>query len=222
MRGPARHLTYANVVSTLALFLVVAGGLAYAANTVFSSDIVDGEVKSVDIANEAITGDDVKNGALKGADVLESSLTLVPDADKLDGLSSAAFERSSRYASWGLVRAGPTDFNTTRLSLNGFQFGLACAGTGQGLAVYPPVDHSVFAATVTEGVDTVGRYSTDVPAAGAYIYTTSDASTGFQTMNGWAASPNGKRVSFQLFLGRGVLGSDANRPCVAGGYAVNR
>jgi hypothetical protein len=222
MRGPARHLTYANVVSTLALFLVVAGGLAYAANTIFSSDIVDGEVKSVDIANDSVTGDDLKNGGVQGADVLESSLGLVPDADKLDGMSSAAFERSSRYASWGLVRGGPSGPLPARLSLNGFQFSLGCAGSNQGLAVYPPVDHSVYAVTLSEGLNAIGRYQTDLPAAGAYLYTTPDDSVSFQTISGWAASPNGKRVSFQLFMGRGVLGSDANRPCVAGGYAVNR
>ena len=32
----------------LALFLVLTGGVAYAANTVFSTDIVDGEVKTAE------------------------------------------------------------------------------------------------------------------------------------------------------------------------------
>ena len=40
------RLTYANVVSGLALFVALATGGAYAANTVFSADIVDGEVKT--------------------------------------------------------------------------------------------------------------------------------------------------------------------------------
>jgi hypothetical protein len=38
-----------DVMAALALFLVIAGGTAYAANTVFSSDIVDGEVKVADL-----------------------------------------------------------------------------------------------------------------------------------------------------------------------------
>ena len=50
MRGIRSRLTYANVVSTVALFLVLTGGVAYAADTIFSSDIVDGEVKAEDIA----------------------------------------------------------------------------------------------------------------------------------------------------------------------------
>ena len=54
------HLTYANVISTLSLVLVLGGGVAYAANTVFSEDIVDGEVKSVDIGNNQVRSADVR------------------------------------------------------------------------------------------------------------------------------------------------------------------
>jgi hypothetical protein len=39
----------------LALFLVLTGGMAYAANTVFSADIVDGEVKAVDLGAGVVT-----------------------------------------------------------------------------------------------------------------------------------------------------------------------
>ena len=36
-----KHLTYANVVATLCLVLVVGGGVAYAAKTVGSADVID-------------------------------------------------------------------------------------------------------------------------------------------------------------------------------------
>ena len=49
------HLTYANVMVTLVAFVVLTGGAAYAANTVFSADIVDGEVKTADLAATAVT-----------------------------------------------------------------------------------------------------------------------------------------------------------------------
>ena len=71
-------------MGALALFLVVAGSSAYAANTVFSSDIVDGQVKTADLDNGAvsvakiadgsITGDKVKDGAIQGRDVLDNNL----------------------------------------------------------------------------------------------------------------------------------------------------
>ena len=48
------RLSYANVVSTLCLILVVGGGAAYAADTVGSEDIINGQVKSPDIGNNQV------------------------------------------------------------------------------------------------------------------------------------------------------------------------
>ena len=94
MRAIRRRLSYANVVATLALVIAVAGGTAYAANTVFSTDIVNGEVKSVDIgtgqvrihiganqvdsakvADGTLNGSDVADQGLNGIDILESSIS---------------------------------------------------------------------------------------------------------------------------------------------------
>ena len=46
---------------------------AYAANTVFSTDIVNGEVKSVDIGTGQVQSTDVKNEGLTGADIANQS-----------------------------------------------------------------------------------------------------------------------------------------------------
>jgi hypothetical protein len=49
----AHHLSYADIVSSICLFLVLTGGTAVAltgANTVFSDDITNGEVKTPDLA----------------------------------------------------------------------------------------------------------------------------------------------------------------------------
>jgi hypothetical protein len=54
---------YANVTATMAL-VVALGGSAYAANTVRSRDIKNGEVKRVDLASNAVTSGKVKNGTL--------------------------------------------------------------------------------------------------------------------------------------------------------------
>jgi hypothetical protein len=51
MRRIRQHLTYANVMATIAVFLVLSGGTAVALsgrNTVFSDDIVNGQVKRSD------------------------------------------------------------------------------------------------------------------------------------------------------------------------------
>jgi hypothetical protein len=59
-----QHLTFANVASAIALFVALSTGGAYAANTIFSTDIVDGEVKTADLANEAVSGPKLKPGAV--------------------------------------------------------------------------------------------------------------------------------------------------------------
>ena len=69
-------------MGALALFLVLAGGTAYAANSVFSEDIVDGEVKSVDIGNNQVRSADVRDdslagGGLTGDDIQEATLNTV-------------------------------------------------------------------------------------------------------------------------------------------------
>ena len=68
------RLSYANVVSTLCLILVVGGGAAYAADTIGSEDIINGQVKSPDIGNNQVRSVDVRDGELTGDDVLDNSL----------------------------------------------------------------------------------------------------------------------------------------------------
>lgn len=54
-----RHLTYANIVSTLCLFIVL-GGSAFAATKVGSKQIADNSVQGKDVKNGSLTGKDVK------------------------------------------------------------------------------------------------------------------------------------------------------------------
>ena len=47
---------------------------AYAANTVFSTDIKDGEVKTADLANNAVTSAKIKDGEVKTDDIAPSAI----------------------------------------------------------------------------------------------------------------------------------------------------
>jgi hypothetical protein len=47
---------------------------AYAANTVFSSDIVDGEVKTPDLANNAVTAAKIKDSEVKAAEIAANAV----------------------------------------------------------------------------------------------------------------------------------------------------
>ena len=81
------HLTYANVVSTLTLFIVLGTGTAYATHLVVNSsdvvnesllseDLKDGAaVRSSDVANGQITGADLADGTVASADLRNESIT---------------------------------------------------------------------------------------------------------------------------------------------------
>lgn len=67
------HLTYANVTSTLALVIAVAGGTAYAADTIGSIDVIDNSLRSVDLKNNDVRSVDVRSEELTGVDIADQS-----------------------------------------------------------------------------------------------------------------------------------------------------
>jgi hypothetical protein len=68
MRRVRSHLTYANVISTICLFLLLGGGTAVALgghDTVQSDDLGPGaQVKAPDVAANAVNGANVRDGSL--------------------------------------------------------------------------------------------------------------------------------------------------------------
>jgi hypothetical protein len=61
------RFTYSNVVSTMALFLALSGGVAFAAGKIQTGDIADNAVKSAKIAPGAVhTGDVLKRAIVSG------------------------------------------------------------------------------------------------------------------------------------------------------------
>ena len=75
------RLTFANVISMIALFIALSGtAFAVGKATIGSAQLKTGAVTSSKIKSNAVTGAKVKNGSLTGADVKLSSLGQVPSA----------------------------------------------------------------------------------------------------------------------------------------------
>jgi hypothetical protein len=94
--GPRiRNHIRSNVVGYVALFFALSGGAAYAldgSNTVFSDDLVDDQVRSVDVRNDSLTGGglapaDLRPGAVGTSEVANNSLGGVDIAN--DAVNSA-------------------------------------------------------------------------------------------------------------------------------------
>jgi hypothetical protein len=129
MKQIRKRLTYANVMSSIAVFLILGGATAFAAvQKIGANEIKANSIKTGKIVKEAVTAGKIKNGAITetkiadgavttnkiandavtGDKVKESTLGEVPkaasaaNAEKLGGLASGAFQRSIR---WALVAA---------------------------------------------------------------------------------------------------------------------
>jgi hypothetical protein len=104
MRKLRSRLTFANVCSFLALVIALGTGSAYAANTVFSTDIVNGEVKSVDVGTDEVRSADVRDdslagGGLAGRDIRDhSGVDTCPDGS--ERLGQLCFRASHLNINW--------------------------------------------------------------------------------------------------------------------------
>lgn len=155
------RLTYANIVSSLCLFLVLGGGTAVAlsgSNTVFSDDIRNGEVKRADVRANAVNGGKVADNSLRGRDVDESSFGRVPSAAQANSANSANIANTAdtanelggvppdgyqKFCATGAVKrifqvnGDAADFPTANFSFSSYfiQVPFSCRGDAQQAAV---------------------------------------------------------------------------------------
>ena len=87
-----RHLTYANVMATIAVFVAL-GGSSYALVRVGSADIVDESVKSRDLRDRGIAERDVRTNTLGARSIREAKLKRVRSARVAEGLTQEGAAR---------------------------------------------------------------------------------------------------------------------------------
>jgi hypothetical protein len=111
-----KRLTYANVMSSIAVFLVLGGGAAYAVKKIGSHELRGGAVTTAKIKRSAVTRSKIKAAAISTAKIAKGAVTNARLADgsvsfeKLaPGFVAPAAERLSHAAnisSDGVVLAG--------------------------------------------------------------------------------------------------------------------
>lgn len=80
---------------------------AYAANTVFSTDIVDGQVKTADLANNAVTAAKIKDGEVKAAEIAANAV----GASEIIGVSNLIFSECT-ISSTSVLSPGTANIET--------------------------------------------------------------------------------------------------------------
>src|SRR3954468_16599462 len=75
MRLSIKKPSPAFVIACVALFVSLGSGAAYAANTIFSTDIVDGEVKTPDLADQTVTTQKLAFNSIGTGRIIDNTLT---------------------------------------------------------------------------------------------------------------------------------------------------
>ena len=75
MKQIRRHLTYANVMSSLAVFMILGGATAFAATKIGANQLKANSVKTGKIVKEAVTEGKIKNGAVTTGKIADLAVT---------------------------------------------------------------------------------------------------------------------------------------------------
>jgi hypothetical protein len=211
-----KHLTYANVMSSLAVFLVLGGGAAFAANqlgknSVGSKQLKKNAVTAAKIKRNAVTTAKIRNRAVTGAKIDLATLGTVPSATHA-GVADSAGNAGNANTVGGqsvvkvfkTMSAGQTDVSIA--ALGGFNFVASCEATDVDIEVEGPSGPGfAMEAGGTSGDGALtGAYESSKPGEGGSIlvddlFAGSDA--GFGVSNFYGVTTPGTVVS-------GILGYD--------------
>jgi hypothetical protein len=76
-----RHVTYANVMSSIAVFLMLGGATAFAATKIGANELKANSIKTGKIVKEAVTAGKLKNGAVTESKIADGAVTTNKIAD---------------------------------------------------------------------------------------------------------------------------------------------
>ncbi len=96
MKQIHKRLTYANVMSSIAVFLILGGATAFAATKIGANELKANAVKTGKIVKEAVTAGKLKNGAVTNAKIAAGAVTtdkLANDAVTGDKAKESTFSQ---------------------------------------------------------------------------------------------------------------------------------
>ena len=148
MKRVRKRLTYANVLSSIAVFLAIGGATAFAAhhfgkssvgtkqlkkNAVTAAKIKKNAVTKAKIKKGAVNGAKVANGSLTGADINLGTLGTVPSASTANGQTPTKVFKTLNAGESGVVA-----------TISGFIIGASCEATNIDVTLTsPPTPNTV-------------------------------------------------------------------------------
>jgi hypothetical protein len=134
-----KHITFANVMSSIAVFLVLGGGAAYAAKKIGSNEIKGNSITTGKIKKEAVSASKIKknavttakiaNGAVTGAKLNLGTVGTVPNATHANSADNANTV-GGQSATKIFAKLGNGAGTTTIATIAGFTITAACPAGG--------------------------------------------------------------------------------------------
>ncbi len=237
MKQIRKRITYANVMSSIAVFLVLGGASAYAAkkigsneikgnsittgkikkNAITASKIKKNSITTSKIANGAVDGSKVKDGSLTGTDINASTLGTVPNA------TNAAKSAKTEQIAHIFFTANEGQPKQTILNLGGLTIQAVCPGGGTvELEATTSVSHSVIDSVTAQDTDNEGNIDFNVGETFDLDLGHSEGPTQMYTAQ--YTNPNGVDVVVIIhdvngFEGPVFAGTPQQRDCLVSGLA---
>ena len=221
MKQIRKRLTYANVMSSIAVFLILGGATAFAAGLAKNS------VGSKQLKKNAVTSAKIKNGAITGAKVNLGSLGTVPSASHAGSADSAGNANTvggqSVVKFFKTLNAGESDVSVG--SAGGFNFSATCESSNVDVKVTSPLGPGwVMQTGGTAGntkEDPIEEYESGKPGEQDSflldeLYGTGDATYGITSFYG--ATTSGTAVSGTIGFDYDTFGDDPENVCVVAGH----
>jgi hypothetical protein len=208
------RLTYANVMATIAVFLVLGGATALAAglakNSVGSKQLKKNSVTAAKIKKNAVTGAKIKNGTITGTKINLGSLGTVPSATNATNAGNANTVGGMHVGKLQFS-SGINTAKTSIFSANGLTLFASCNGSEElELTATSSVPHSEiyesgnYLSTYNGGFDDDFNPG-DIEAVGDKIADSSQNEVQGQLV---FATPSGAQVTAQFLLdGFGSFGN---------------
>ena len=150
-----------DVIAAVALFIALATGTAYAANTIGSSDIIDGQVKTADLGADAVNSAKLANNQVKATDIGDGE---VKSAEIANGQVQTAEIGANQVRGSHLLDATVTGADVAQNTLKGADIDEATLDVGDAARAYAQVPVGCSSAggcsiDQSKGISSVSRIS---------------------------------------------------------------
>ncbi len=228
MKQIHKRLTYANVMSSIAVFLILGGATAFAAKKIGANELKANAVKTGKIVKEAVTAGKIKknavtttkiaNDAVTGDKANESTFGTVPSANNANNANTVGGQSQTKV----FKILNPGQSNVTVATIAGFTLTASCeAGNADVNLTAPSGTGTVLTASGNgSGEGPIFEYDAD-PTGGSKIPLDGNPDNAYGETTFSGSTQPGTVVSGDIGYDYDTFGGVPGAPCVVYGEVAS-